>query len=1035
MCEVKQSEKKVLFQALRICVILVMLFSVLVPMNFLSENVDAADSFEPDDNPSLATTISVDGTLQSHDFDPDGEEDWFKFTATSGKLYVIETHNLIGGADTYLNLYDIDGSTLLKEDDDAGEGWASLIAWIATGDGIFYVMCEDRLSNGGFYDINITEMDPPPLDSFEPDDDDATATLITTDGTLQNHSFHLPDDQDWLKFSGVENTVYLMETHNVTMTNTGIVLFDTDGSTFIAANDDGGIGLASRIIWKATKTGVFYLVVMEVNSSFGESYTYDINISETVEPPGDSFENDNGFEDANSIAADGTIQNHSFHLSGDEDWIAFDAVFATHYGIETHNLYQTDTRIYLYDSDGITQLKENDNGGSGPASYLFWTAPRNDTFYIKVMDYFNSAGPNCTYEINISVAQPLPGDAYETDNIPAHASPILTDGNLQSHTFHTGGDEDWINFTAFKNYQYIIETHNLGNCDTEVSLYDTDGVTRLEYADDGGIGSASKIEWTAFADGNYYVRIEELFDHFGDSRTYDINISIAYIPELPSAPLNMVATSGASYVNLSWDVPSSSGSSSITNYVIYRNTTSGAKDLLMEIGNLTYYNDTTVTNFATYYYEVCAKSQDGEGDESNEVSALPFLPPSSPTSVAAIPGQGTINITWNPPSSDGGSPVTNYTVYRKSLFSMIPIATVENATFYNDTNVFYGFTYYYSVSANNIGGEGPLANEVTAKMVSPPGIPWFITISRGVTHCRLDWYEPFSSGSSPITNYRIYKSAVSGEDVFLVEIGNTTTYNDTDVTIGNTYYYKISARNIGGEGELSEEVTAIMGTLPGAPTKVNAEGGELMGVSFITVTWLPPADTGGIPITNYKVYRGTTSNEYIFLADVGNITLYIDSDIDSKTKYYYMIVAENDMGTGVGSLQASTTPEVIEPPSILPLLALIGIIAVVVVVIVLFMILRKKKGKKKEEEAQIGFQGDQWDGQQPPPPAYLDEQAPLQDGSLPRPSFSAAAPNATEINTYKCPLCLGKFTAERPNQDMVVACPICNGNSVIGPDQ
>ena len=108
-------------------------------MVFLSETTSAADSYEPDDEPALATTISVDGTLQNHDFEPAGDVDWLKFTATSGKFYIIETHNLGGGADTYLYLYDTDGTTLLKEDDDTGgEYLASLIAWTATGDGIFY---------------------------------------------------------------------------------------------------------------------------------------------------------------------------------------------------------------------------------------------------------------------------------------------------------------------------------------------------------------------------------------------------------------------------------------------------------------------------------------------------------------------------------------------------------------------------------------------------------------------------------------------------------------------------------------------------------------------------------------------------------------------------------------------------------------------------------------------------------------------------------------------------------------------------------
>src|SRR2546422_741154 len=63
----------------------------------------------------------------------------------------------------------------------------------------------------------------------------------------------------------------------------------------------------------------------------------------------------------------------------------------------------------------------------------------------------------------------------------------------------------------------------------------------------------------------------------------------------PSAPQNLAATGGNAQVTLTWQAPASNGGSSITNYKIYRGTTSGGETLKATIGNEVTYTDTTVT--------------------------------------------------------------------------------------------------------------------------------------------------------------------------------------------------------------------------------------------------------------------------------------------------------------------------------------------------------------------------------------------------------------------------------------------------------
>src|SRR5207253_11085997 len=88
----------------------------------------------------------------------------------------------------------------------------------------------------------------------------------------------------------------------------------------------------------------------------------------------------------------------------------------------------------------------------------------------------------------------------------------------------------------------------------------------------------------------------------------------------PGAPQGLVATTVDATVTLTWSAPSSNGGSPITNCRIYRGTASGGETLKATIGNVLTYSDTSVTNGVTYYYQVSAVNNAGEGPRSNEAS-------------------------------------------------------------------------------------------------------------------------------------------------------------------------------------------------------------------------------------------------------------------------------------------------------------------------------------------------------------------------------------------------------------------------------
>lgn len=120
-------------------------------------------SFEPDNTAAQARTFTI-GSTETHAFCTAGDQDWVKFQGTAGTTYRIETLNLMSSNDTYLELYQSNGATLIAADDDSGDGLASLISFTPTASSTYYVKARHFSSTaagvGLTYDLRITSNAP-----------------------------------------------------------------------------------------------------------------------------------------------------------------------------------------------------------------------------------------------------------------------------------------------------------------------------------------------------------------------------------------------------------------------------------------------------------------------------------------------------------------------------------------------------------------------------------------------------------------------------------------------------------------------------------------------------------------------------------------------------------------------------------------------------------------------------------------------------------------------------------------------------------
>jgi len=377
---------------------------------------------------------------------------------------------------------------------------------------------------------------------------------------------------------------------------------------------------------------------------------------------------------------------------------------------------------------------------------------------------------------------------------------------------------------------------------------------------------------------------------------------------LPSAPQSLAVMVEGPTILLTWDLPAIDGGSPITGYMIYRGTVSGGEGFLIMTGNVLEYVDAGLIIGQTYWYQVTAVNALGEGPSSNEANATVLSLPGAPLVLQAVLGDGSVILSWNAPASDGGSPIVGYDIFRGNASGAEEHLTTVETTNYTDIDVQTGLTYFYYVVAVNSQGAGPLSNEISVFPIALPSGGAVLSATAGNGQVNLSWTPPSDDGGSPILGYNIYRGLVSGGATFLAMTGNVLAYTDAGLTNGQTYWYHVAAVNVLGEGDLSNEGSAVPASVPGAPRATAAEAVQ----DDIVLTWDAPADNGGSSITNYLVYY-TEDDEKVLLATVGNVLSYIDSTVEPGVWRTYAISAVNIMGEGPVSIEVSSV--VIAAPS------------------------------------------------------------------------------------------------------------------------
>jgi hypothetical protein len=116
-------------------------------------------------------------------------------------------------------------------------------------------------------------------DAYEPDDTCAQASALATDGTLQSHTFHQQADVDWVHFTVVSGTTYVVQTASTgLLADTELELHAGCAAPPLPAGDLD-LGPGTRLRWTASQDTTYLLRVTNRHSGdYGPQASYDLSI-------------------------------------------------------------------------------------------------------------------------------------------------------------------------------------------------------------------------------------------------------------------------------------------------------------------------------------------------------------------------------------------------------------------------------------------------------------------------------------------------------------------------------------------------------------------------------------------------------------------------------------------------------------------------------------------------------------------------------------------------------------------------------------
>jgi hypothetical protein len=313
---------------------------------------------------------------------------------------------------------------------------------------------------------------------------------------------------------------------------------------------------------------------------------------------------------------------------------------------------------------------------------------------------------------------------------------------------------------------------------------------------------------------------------------------------VPSAPSGVTATADIRSAAVSWTAPTSNGGDAITGYTVASSPPVASATAVV---TGTAASVTGLANGTAYTFTVAATNRVGTGPASAPSAAVTTAAlPGAPTGVAAAAGNQTAAVSWTAPASDGGRPITKYTLL---VSPASPAATFAiNATRAKVSSLTNGTQYTFQVFATTAVGDGPpsaASNAVTptATPLAPSNLTYSANPASYTVGTAILANVPSNSGGA-IDSYAVSPALPAG--LSLDTATGVITGTPTAVASG---VYQVTGTNVSGSTAVSLSIAV---TIPAPPTNLTYSSNPANYTLGVAIPANVPSNSGG-PVASYSV--------------------------------------------------------------------------------------------------------------------------------------------------------------------------------------
>ncbi|XP_021713428.1 twitchin isoform X4 [Aedes aegypti] len=382
-----------------------------------------------------------------------------------------------------------------------------------------------------------------------------------------------------------------------------------------------------------------------------------------------------------------------------------------------------------------------------------------------------------------------------------------------------------------------------------------------------------------------------------------------------------------------WKAPVNDGGAPLTKYVLERQDVfkrSGWDKLEDVPGDQTKFSVTDLTPGRHYKFRVKAVNKMGESDycsmEEDIIAKDPWNEPDPPRDlVISNWDKEFVDLAWKVPKSDGGAPIQSYIVeYKpytaanwKQYETVGPTqlkTTVKNLT--------VGETFEFRVKATNQGGESKPSNSTEPLKIRDRYVKPFIegdgikpiTLKKGQT---IRYYVQYGGEPEPEVVWEKDDILIicDSEKRKTIDVEScATTLNVRHSVRADSGTYKLKLKNSSGEFVTAAKVLVLdVPSQPVGPIKI-----EKARSNHVVISWQPPEDTGGCPLTGYLLEKMDVENgTWLQAGECGPEQLTFDfQHLQKGRKFEFRVKAYNKEGesTPLETLLAVKTVNPYDPP-------------------------------------------------------------------------------------------------------------------------